>query len=256
MRAAETVSSVGGDAGGVRLGAGRVADRGPQRAGRNADEGQRARACPLRLPLRGLAAGGANARPWLCCRGRRSTAPRRHTPSPMTTVHCRPLPPWPGISSPEREVVCCALQAGRTTAHEPPMLAALLLNLGVVYAHAGQPNNDIINTHSLPAGTAARPHTAQCQLSAQPKGQRPEQLAGKPQIWNVSSEGRLGVGDRAPAGLDGMPRVQVVHPLRHKGRRQRRQPADRLHRLPWPANARERIRQHEYGQAGNALRRY
>ena len=63
------------------------------------------------------------------------------------------------------------------------MLAALLLNLGVVYAHAGaQPNNDIINTHSPPAGTAARPHTAQCQLSAQPKGQRPEQLAGKPQI--------------------------------------------------------------------------
>ena len=61
----------------------------------------------------------ANARPWLWCRGRRSTAPRRPTPSLMTTVRCRPLPLRPGISSSKREVVCCA-QAGRTTAHEPP----------------------------------------------------------------------------------------------------------------------------------------
>ena len=70
--------------------------------------------------------GGANARPWLWCRGRRSTAPRRPTPSLMTTVRCRSLPLRPGISSSKREVVCCA-QAGRTTAHEPSMLAALLL---------------------------------------------------------------------------------------------------------------------------------
>ena len=94
--------------------------------------------------MRGMLCG---PRLWLWCRGRRSTAPRRRTPSLMTTVRCRPLPLRPGISSSKREVVCCA-QAGRTTAHEPSMLAALLLNLGVVYARAGQPNNDIINTHS------------------------------------------------------------------------------------------------------------
>ena len=173
--------------------------------------------------------GGANARPWLWCRGRRSTAPRRPTPSPMTTVRCRPLPLRPGISSSKREVVCCA-QAGRTTAHEPSMLAALLLKPRRGIRTRGT-TQQRYHQHSLslPGPLPVRTQLiASCPLSPKASGWDSGRSLG---IWNVSSEGRLGVGDRAPAGLDGVPRVQVVHPLRHEGRRQRRQPADRLHRL-------------------------